>query len=113
MAFRAETFYHFKAGKDVFDCRVQIVERKHAPFLCGRGGLTEQKRRYKLQGTADMVKKTGAHSTDMQSPESVEHLCGKCTEYAADWDSTAQELWENGKRFHDTPAKGYAEKEGK
>lgn len=25
---------------------------------------------------------TGAHSTDLQSPESVEHLCGKCAEYA-------------------------------
>ena len=25
---------------------------------------------------------TGAHSTDLQSPDSVEHLCGKCAEYA-------------------------------
>ena len=28
---------------------------------------------------------TGAHSTDLQSPESVEHLCGKCAEYAKNW----------------------------
>lgn len=29
-----------------------------------------------------MVHETKAHSTDLQSPESVEHLCGKCAEYA-------------------------------
>ena len=40
-----------------------------------------------------MVHETGAHSTDLQSPESVEHLCGKCAEYAKNWDERAQELW--------------------
>ena len=40
-----------------------------------------------------MVHETGAHSTDLQSPESVEHLCGKCAEYAKNWDDRAQELW--------------------
>lgn len=58
----------------------------------------------------EMVNKTGAHSTDLQSPESVEHLCGKCAEYAANWDVAAKELWENGKRFNYKPAKGYADK---
>lgn len=45
----------------------------------------------------EMVNKTGAKSTDMQSPESVEHLCGKCTEYARDWKPAAETLWEGGK----------------
>ena len=40
-----------------------------------------------------MVEKTGAHSTDLQSPESVEHLCAKCTAYAKDWTATADKLW--------------------
>ena len=40
-----------------------------------------------------MVHETGAHSTDLQSPESVEHLCGKCAEYAKNWDERAQKLW--------------------
>ena len=40
-----------------------------------------------------MVEKTGAHSTDLQSPESVEHLCGKCDAYAANWKGTADRLW--------------------
>jgi len=40
-----------------------------------------------------MVKDTGAKSTDLQSPESVEHLCGKCREYADAWSPKAQVLW--------------------
>ena len=40
-----------------------------------------------------MVKETGAKSTDLQSPESVEHLCGKCEQYAKNWQPRADELW--------------------
>ncbi len=40
-----------------------------------------------------MVKETGAKSTDLESPESVEHLCSKCAEYAACWKEPAEELW--------------------
>lgn len=40
-----------------------------------------------------MVRKSGAHSTDMQSPESAEHLCGKCVPYAQNWIATADKLW--------------------
>ena len=41
----------------------------------------------------EMVKASGAHSTDMQSPESAEHLCGKCVDYAKDWAPIADEIW--------------------
>ena len=40
-----------------------------------------------------MVEETGAHSTDLQSPESVEHLCDKCVSYAKNWTPTADRLW--------------------
>lgn len=40
-----------------------------------------------------MVAKTGAHSTDPQSPESAEHLCAKCDAYAENWKGTADRLW--------------------
>lgn len=40
-----------------------------------------------------MVLASGAHSTDLQSPEAVEHLCGKCHSYAAQWQPTANRLW--------------------
>ena len=43
-----------------------------------------------------LVRESGAHSTDLQSLESAEHLCGKCKEYAANWAETAEELWKKG-----------------
>ncbi len=41
-----------------------------------------------------IVAETGAASTDLQSPESVEHLCGKCDHYAACWEAEAKKLWQ-------------------
>ena len=41
----------------------------------------------------EMVKRTGAKSTDLQSPEPVDHLCDKCEPYAANWKPVADELW--------------------
>ena len=40
-----------------------------------------------------IVEKSGAHSTDLQSPESADHLCTKCDKYAACWKPVADELW--------------------
>ena len=40
-----------------------------------------------------MVVCTEAHSTDLQSPESVEHLCQKCDKYAEAWKPEAEKLW--------------------
>ena len=37
---------------------------------------------------------SGAGSTDIQSPESAEHLCSKCDRYAANWAPIADTLWE-------------------
>lgn len=49
-----------------------------------------------------MVAQTGAHSTDLESPETAEHLCSKCTEYAACWQKDADEIWAS--QTHKTPA---------
>lgn len=43
----------------------------------------------------EMVHKTGARSTDLESPEPVEHLCGKCEAYASEWAGAADEVWAN------------------
>ena len=40
-----------------------------------------------------MVAQSGAHSTDMQSPETAEHLCAKCDAYAVCWRPVADDLW--------------------
>lgn len=44
---------------------------------------------------AEMVKAAHAHSTDLQSPESAEHLCSKTKPYADSWGPAADELWKN------------------
>ena len=40
-----------------------------------------------------MVRETEAPSTDMQSPESVEHLVSKTKDYAEKWAPKAEEMW--------------------
>lgn len=44
-----------------------------------------------------MVHDTGAHQTNMESPESVEHLCEKCDDYAKEWAPVAEEVWSKQK----------------
>lgn len=44
---------------------------------------------------AEMVKCSGAHSTDMISPEDVDSLTAKCSEAADKWEKTAERLWAN------------------
>ena len=41
----------------------------------------------------EMVQKTGAKSTDLQSPETAEHLCSKTQAYAEAWRPRADQLW--------------------
>lgn len=41
----------------------------------------------------EIIERTGAHSTDLQSPESVEHLTEKTEPYARRWTPTAEQLW--------------------
>ena len=45
----------------------------------------------------NMVETSGAKSTDMMSPEPVEHLCDKCEAYAEKWTPKADEIWEERK----------------
>ncbi len=45
----------------------------------------------------EMVKASGARSTDLQSPETVEHLCDKCKGYAENWKPVAEKLWKDSK----------------
>ncbi|MGI6107225.1 MAG: radical SAM protein [Lachnospiraceae bacterium] len=40
-----------------------------------------------------MVHDTGAHGTNAESEESVEHLTAKCDEYAKEWAPVADEIW--------------------
>ncbi len=40
-----------------------------------------------------MVEKTGAHGTNAESEESVEHLCAKCDKYSEEWGAQADKIW--------------------
>ena len=40
-----------------------------------------------------LVAETGAKSTDLEAPESAEHLCAKCRQYADNWQPVADKLW--------------------
>ena len=44
-----------------------------------------------------LIEKTGANSTDLESPEEVEHLCSKCDLYAKEWAKEAEKIWDNKK----------------
>ena len=57
-----------------------------------------------------MIKKTGAASTDLLAPESVETLCSRCDKFANAWAPVADELWNSTKHpvtktryYRDTP----------
>lgn len=40
-----------------------------------------------------IIEETGAHQTNLESPESAYHLCGKCESYAESWAPVAEEYW--------------------
>lgn len=61
------------------------------PLLDNPGRLTQ------------MVKKSGAHSTDLTHPEDVESLSQKCVETAKEWARVSAELWKN------SPGRAYSE----
>lgn len=42
---------------------------------------------------ADMVKRAGAHSTDLQKKESAKDLCAKCHDSIAEWTPVAERIW--------------------
>lgn len=46
----------------------------------------------------EMVKRSGAKSTDPQSPEAVEHLEEKCEPYAENWTDMANTLWAENRK---------------
>lgn len=50
----------------------------------------------------EMVYKTGAHQTNEESPEEVDHLYEKAKPYAKNWSKVADEIWE--KQTHKKPS---------
>jgi hypothetical protein len=42
---------------------------------------------------SEMIKKSGANSTELQNPEDVGILCAKCEHTAEKWSEVADRLW--------------------
>ena len=78
-----------------------MAYRDHQPFNCNHLKPCPMLENPEL--LQQMVHETGAKSTDLQSPESAEHLCGKCHTYAKCWSECADKLWSE----HPREAKGY------
>lgn len=58
----------------------------------------------------DIIKRTGAKSTNLIQEETAEMLCSKCDKFAAEWAPRAEELWKSTKHpnpktqyYRDTP----------
>jgi hypothetical protein len=45
------------------------------------------------EALGEMVQRSGAHSTDMQQPETTEDVFRRCKPYAQAWAPKAEELW--------------------
>lgn len=60
-----------------------------------------------------LVNDANAHSTDLESPEEVDHLCKKCDKYAKHWQKSADEIWNS--QIHDNEGRyeNYAKKDKK
>ena len=92
----AGSLFSFDEEADAYTAVVNGVE-----FLCDdvEEGYDEEARRMAElypEKLPEMVARAGAKSTDLQSPESAEHLCAKCGGYAGAWDGTAERLWACG-----------------
>ena len=111
-------YLHINAGGDVEPCvfihyssanirQVSLLEALKQPlFMAYRDGQPFNENHLRPcpllenpQLLEQMVNACGAHSTDLQSPEGVEQLCGKCRDYAAQWQERADRLWAQQNHF--------------
>ena len=111
-------FLHINAGGDVEPCvfvhyssanirEVSLLEALKQPlFMAYRDGQPFNGNHLRPcpmlenpEHLLRMVQKTGAHSTDLQSPEAVEDLCGKCRAYAEGWRPVAERLWQENPHY--------------
>ncbi|SDX92228.1 radical SAM protein [Eubacterium barkeri] len=84
-AYQSPLFMAYKEGQPFNDNML-----RPCPLLDNYGAL------------AKMVDTSGAHSTDMESPEDVHDLCDKCKAVSEKWAETADALWEENPHWNRT-----------
>lgn len=77
-AYRSPLFMAYKR-RQPFNCN----HLRPCPLLDNPGALIR------------VVEESGAHSTDMQSPEDVRNLSAKCVCAAKEWEPVANALWQD------------------
>lgn len=93
-------FIHYSSANinrdDLLTCLQQPLFREYAkgqPF--NRNHLRPCPMLENPECLKAMVHRSGAHSTDLQSPESVDTLCDSCEAYARAWKPMADKLWKH------------------
>lgn len=76
-AYQSPLFMEYKKGQPFNENHL-----RPCPLLDNNGRL------------AEMVHASGAHSTDLATPEDVDSLCAKCAHACENWEPVAKQLWE-------------------
>jgi len=87
----SDTNIHQSTLLDALKAPLFMAYKENQPFNCNH--LMPCPMLENPECLMKMVNETGAKSTDLMSPESVEHLCAKCTKYSNQWKETADYLW--------------------
>lgn len=87
----SDTNIHQSTLLDALKAPLFMAYKENQPFNCNH--LMPCPMLENPECLKKMVNETGAKSTDLMSPESVEHLCAKCTKYSNQWKETADYLW--------------------
>jgi len=87
----SDTNIHHATLLDALKAPLFMAYKENQPFNCNH--LMPCPMLENPECLMKMVNETGAKSTDLMSPESVEHLCAKCTKYSNQWKETADYLW--------------------
>ena len=91
-------FIHYSGAnvkeKSLYDCLTQPLFRDYKEHQAFNKNMLRPCPMLENPGwLPKMVKETGAKSTDLQSPEDVDHLVSKTVEYAKNWKPMADKLW--------------------
>lgn len=87
----SDTNIHHATLLDALKAPLFMAYKENQPFNCNH--LMPCPMLENPECLMKMVNETGAKSTDLMSPESVEHLCAKCKKYSNQWKETADYLW--------------------
>ena len=91
-------FIHFSDSniheKSILEClQSPLFKKYHEGQPFNRNHLRPCPMLENPQLLRQIVNETGAYGTNEESEESVEHLCSKCDDYAAEWAPVADEVW--------------------